>query len=211
MDISKDSKVTRTGPLKGWADRILTGRQKHADAAAAENSRPEQPQAPAAPEPLPAPSPPRKENYLGNTFVISGELSGSQDATIDSRVEGKINLRNQTLRVGPQGPNSGRYSSRQRHRCWLRGWRRLCPGQGGNQTGGFGGGEYPFQPDLNCRRRPSQGQCRDGETRRRGPGAQTCGPATKRAATPQSNPPKPPPLSKLSPLRLVPDPPVPLT
>ena len=50
MDISKDSKVTRTGPLKGWADRILSGREKHAAAVAApESPRPEQPQAPRAP------------------------------------------------------------------------------------------------------------------------------------------------------------------
>ncbi|MCY3759564.1 MAG: polymer-forming cytoskeletal protein [Acidobacteria bacterium] len=100
MDNSKDSKAKQTGALKGWAGRILPGREKPAVADAPENTPPEQPQAQAPPTPSPAPSRIRKENYLGDTFVIRGELSGNQDVTIDSRVEGKIDLRNQVLRVG---------------------------------------------------------------------------------------------------------------
>lgn len=100
MDTSKDSKAKQTGPLKGWAGRILPGREKQTVADARQSRPPEQPQAQASPQPAPAPAKPRKENYLGDTFVIRGELSGSQDVTIDSRVEGTINMRNQVLRVG---------------------------------------------------------------------------------------------------------------
>ena len=100
MDTSKDSKAKQTGSLKGWAGRILPGREKQTFAGAPESKTPEQPRAQSSPKPAPAPAEPRKENYLGDTFVIRGELSGSQDVTIDSRVEGKIDLRNQVLRIG---------------------------------------------------------------------------------------------------------------
>lgn len=95
-----NSKAKQTGALKGWAGRILPGREKQTFADAPESTPPAQPQAQAPPAPPPAPARIRKENYLGDTFVIRGELSGSQDVTIDSRVEGKIDLRNQVLRVG---------------------------------------------------------------------------------------------------------------
>jgi cytoskeletal protein CcmA (bactofilin family) len=100
MDTSKDSKAKQTGPLKGWAGRILPGREKQTFADVPKSTPPAQPRAQAPPQPAPAPARPRKENYLGDTFIIRGELSGSQDVTIDSRVEGKIDLRNQVLRVG---------------------------------------------------------------------------------------------------------------
>ncbi len=102
MDTSKDSKAKQSGSLKGWAGRILPGREKQPFADAPESTPPSRPQAQAPPQPAPAPARLRKENYLGDTFVIRGELSGSQDVTIDSRVEGKIDLRNQVLRVGSQ-------------------------------------------------------------------------------------------------------------
>ena len=100
MDTSKDSKAKQTGSLKGWAGRILPGREKQPFADAPESQPPARPQAQAPPPPAPVPARLRKENYLGDTFVIRGELSGSQDVTIDSRVEGTIDLRNQVLRVG---------------------------------------------------------------------------------------------------------------
>lgn len=100
MDTSKDSKTKQTGSLKGWAGRILPGREKQIFVDTPESTPPAQPKAQAPPQPAPAPARIGKENYLGDTFVIRGELSGSQDVTIDSRVEGKIDLRNQVLRVG---------------------------------------------------------------------------------------------------------------
>lgn len=100
MDTSKDSKAKQTGSLKGWAGRILPGREKQPFADAPESQPPARPQAQAPPPPAPVPERLRKENYLGDTFVIRGEFSGSQDVTIDSRVEGMIDLHNQVLRVG---------------------------------------------------------------------------------------------------------------
>ena len=100
MDISKDSKEKQAGALKTWANRILPGREKQAFADARESTPTEQHQAQVTPNPEAASAGIRKENYLGDTFVIRGELLGNQDVTIDSRVEGKINLRNQSLRVG---------------------------------------------------------------------------------------------------------------
>lgn len=100
MDTSKDSKTKQTGSLKGWAGRILPGREKQIFVDTPERTPPAQPKAQAPPQPAPASARIGKENYLGDTFVIRGELSGSQDVTIDSRVEGKIDLRNQVLRVG---------------------------------------------------------------------------------------------------------------
>ena len=94
------SKAKQAGALKGWAGRILPGREKQTFAEAPDSTPAERPQVQAPPAPPPAPARIRKENYLGDTFVIRGELSGSQDVTIDSRVEGKIDLRNQVLRVG---------------------------------------------------------------------------------------------------------------
>ena len=94
------SKAKQTGSLKGWAGRILPGREKQTFADAPKSTPPAQPQAQSPPRPAPDPARLGKENYLGDTFVIRGELSGSQDVTIDSQVEGKIDLRNQVLRVG---------------------------------------------------------------------------------------------------------------
>ena len=202
MDIPK---VTRTGPLKGWADRILTGREKHAAAAAPESPRPERPQAPAAPEPSPVPSPPRRENYLGDAFVISGELSGSQDVTIDSRVEGKISLPNQTLRVGPKA----------RIQADIQAANIIIVGSVVGDV--FAQDRVEIKPagSVEGDIRSSRILIADG-ARLKGsvemvkpaaeapapkpaaPAPKPAAPATKRAATPQSNPPKPPPLPKLS-------------
>jgi len=40
---------------------------------------------------------------LGKSVVIKGELSGSEDLYVDGKVEGKIELRNHMLTVGPNG------------------------------------------------------------------------------------------------------------
>src|SRR3954454_1606865 len=83
---------------------------------------------PAAPGPTPAPAaavgqPPaaaaelRASNYatepsrgiersavhIGKSVVIKGELNGSEDLTIEGQVEGKIELRQNVLTIGPNG------------------------------------------------------------------------------------------------------------
>lgn len=48
---------------------------------------------------------PMKEDIanIGKSVVIKGELNGSEDLTIDGNVEGKIELREHVLTVGPHG------------------------------------------------------------------------------------------------------------
>jgi cytoskeletal protein CcmA (bactofilin family) len=40
---------------------------------------------------------------IGKSVVIKGELSGSEDLTIEGHVEGKIELRDHVLTIGPNG------------------------------------------------------------------------------------------------------------
>jgi cytoskeletal protein CcmA (bactofilin family) len=40
---------------------------------------------------------------IGKSVVIRGELSGSEDLYVDGSVEGKIELRNHSLTIGPNG------------------------------------------------------------------------------------------------------------
>jgi len=40
---------------------------------------------------------------IGKSVVIKGELSGSEDLTIEGNVEGRIELRDNTLTIGPNG------------------------------------------------------------------------------------------------------------
>ena len=40
---------------------------------------------------------------IGKSVVVKGELSGSEDLYVDGEVEGSINLRGQSLTVGPNG------------------------------------------------------------------------------------------------------------
>ena len=41
--------------------------------------------------------------HIGKSVVIKGELSGSEDLYVDGNVEGKIELNNHSLTVGPNG------------------------------------------------------------------------------------------------------------
>jgi cytoskeletal protein CcmA (bactofilin family) len=41
--------------------------------------------------------------HIGKSVVIKGELSGSEDLYVDGSVDGKIELRNHSLTVGPNG------------------------------------------------------------------------------------------------------------
>jgi cytoskeletal protein CcmA (bactofilin family) len=41
--------------------------------------------------------------HIGKSVVIKGELSGSEDLYVEGNVEGKIELRNHSLTVGPNG------------------------------------------------------------------------------------------------------------
>lgn len=41
--------------------------------------------------------------HIGKSVVIKGELSGSEDLYVDGQVDGSIELRNNSLTVGPNG------------------------------------------------------------------------------------------------------------
>jgi cytoskeletal protein CcmA (bactofilin family) len=45
----------------------------------------------------------RDKVNIGKSVVIKGELSGSEDLTIEGHVEGKIELRENVLTIGPNG------------------------------------------------------------------------------------------------------------
>src|SRR5215216_5931425 len=72
-----------------------------------------QPQAPAAPvtpsqQATAAPQPEsrrieRDVVNIGKSVVIKGELNGSEDLTIEGHVEGKIELKDHVLTIGPNG------------------------------------------------------------------------------------------------------------
>lgn len=79
-----------------------------------EAPRPPQPVVPPAAPPAPPPpavhqSTPRVEPVqqektivnIGKSVIIKGELSGSEDLTIEGQVEGKIELRQNVLTIGP--------------------------------------------------------------------------------------------------------------
>src|SRR5512139_3234750 len=65
------------------------------------------PNPPAAPPPVQAGSDKKTETSkvanIGKSLHIKGELSGSEDLTIDGKVDGKITLNGQHVTIGPNG------------------------------------------------------------------------------------------------------------
>ena len=64
------------------------------------------PPASSAPKPVTevrAPQIERDKVNIGKSVVIKGELSGSEDLTIEGHVEGKIQLKENVLTIGPNG------------------------------------------------------------------------------------------------------------
>jgi cytoskeletal protein CcmA (bactofilin family) len=61
------------------------------------------PAAPTAVRPEASPAPRRDVVNIGKSVVIKGELNGSEDLTIEGHVEGKIELRDHALTIGPNG------------------------------------------------------------------------------------------------------------
>ena len=75
------------------------------------SGQPAAPQAPQAPAAAGAPAPRAEASQnrerdivnIGKSVVIKGELNGSEDLTIEGQVEGKIELRQNVLTIGPNG------------------------------------------------------------------------------------------------------------
>lgn len=58
------------------------------------------------PRTAPAPDGPLKASrraVIGSSILIKGDVTGSENLTIDGRVEGRIELRGHNLTIGPQG------------------------------------------------------------------------------------------------------------
>jgi cytoskeletal protein CcmA (bactofilin family) len=77
-----------------------------------ESVKPANPSSPAPAAPAPAPTSQthdlrhqieRDKVNIGKSVVIKGELSGSEDLTIEGNVEGRIDLRENVLTIGPNG------------------------------------------------------------------------------------------------------------
>jgi cytoskeletal protein CcmA (bactofilin family) len=74
-------------------------------------SQPAAPSASAAPVPQPSAAAPQPESRrierdvvnIGKSVVIKGELNGSEDLTVEGQVEGKIELKDHVLTIGPNG------------------------------------------------------------------------------------------------------------
>jgi cytoskeletal protein CcmA (bactofilin family) len=58
---------------------------------------------PPAPAPRPSPHVEKTIVNIGKSVVIKGELSGSEDLIIEGQVDGKIELRDNVLTIGPNG------------------------------------------------------------------------------------------------------------
>jgi cytoskeletal protein CcmA (bactofilin family) len=56
-----------------------------------------------APQPESRPQSGRDVVNIGKSVVIKGELNGSEDLTIEGQVEGKIELKDHVLTIGPNG------------------------------------------------------------------------------------------------------------
>ncbi len=50
--------------------------------------------------------------HIGKSVVIKGELSGSEDLFVDGQVEGSIELRGNSLTVGPNGKIKAQVSAK---------------------------------------------------------------------------------------------------
>ncbi len=62
-----------------------------------------QPSSSSASQPEPRPQTGRDVVNIGKSVVIKGELNGSEDLTIEGQVEGKIELKDHVLTIGPNG------------------------------------------------------------------------------------------------------------
>ena len=79
---------------------------KRDDSVRTPSGQPAAPPQPAAAAPVRAETSHRVERdivNIGKSVVIKGELTGSEDLTIEGTVEGSINLREHALTIGPNG------------------------------------------------------------------------------------------------------------
>ena len=60
----------------------------------------------------------REQNVnLGKSVVIKGDLTGSEDLTITGQVDGKIELRQNVLTIGPNGKIKAQIFAKSKSAC----------------------------------------------------------------------------------------------
>jgi len=79
-------------------------------------SNPPQPVAP--PAPVLASSAPRGTASIGQGIKIKGEVTGSEDLFVDGVVDGKLNLANGSLTIGPNGNVKADVKRSRSYRSW---------------------------------------------------------------------------------------------
>jgi cytoskeletal protein CcmA (bactofilin family) len=80
------------------------GQQPTPNAPVAQSSQPQPATPPAAPQPETRRQQIERDMVnIGKSVVIKGELMGSEDLTIEGHVEGKIELKDHVLTIGPNG------------------------------------------------------------------------------------------------------------
>jgi cytoskeletal protein CcmA (bactofilin family) len=84
-------------------DSVRPAPQPAAPAPSASPIQPVTAEAPVAAPPRPSPPVEKTIVNIGKSVVIKGELSGSEDLIIEGQVDGKIELRDNVLTIGPNG------------------------------------------------------------------------------------------------------------
>ena len=119
---------------------------------------------------------------IGKSVVIKGELSGSEDLTIEGHVEGRIELKENMLTIGPNGKIRPRCSPR-RSSCSARS-PATCTAtrEGGHPRQRLGGRRHHLAARGHCRGRALPRQRGHAARRRQAGGGQARGPAPAAAA-----------------------------
>ena len=106
---------------------------------------------------------------MGQSLVIKGELSGGEDLTLDGRVEGKVNLPDHVLTVGPNANIDGRDRRPRSSSCSGRVKGNVSAKEKFElRAGGTVDGELTRAEGRDGRRRHLQRQDRDAEEGRQG-------------------------------------------
>ena len=88
-----------------WKKEDVKGQQVPPISTTPVNTVPVPPPAPVSPQPAAAPlaAAPRAGASISQGIKIKGEVTGSEDLFVDGLVEGKLNLANGSLTIGPNG------------------------------------------------------------------------------------------------------------
>ena len=87
---------------------------------------------------------------IGKSVVIKGELNGSEDLTIEGHVEGRIELKDHVLTIGPNGRSRHR-SLRRPSSCWVKSTATLPLRRRSTSRRWLGGWRHHLPARRDCR------------------------------------------------------------